>query len=216
MIYAPHTFELTLNLDSKKFAKLKSKAYESSKGKHRVFSEKKRAGVHTDTCLANDGIKIEYHDGIYKKKIKFIVNPTTMLGGNDVKKLWKPNKDNISKMLKHLEEQIHDYFSGKYKLNDFKLTRMDFTVNIDVGERKAVTAYIKVLQNIGKVKGFSPKYDSDNTDIEKDLSFDLAGNSNDIEFSAYDKEAQLLKKEKNGDKIKNAKGILRIEVRLMK
>jgi hypothetical protein len=131
-----------------------------------------------------------------------------VLGGNDVKKLWKPNSDNISKLLCKLEKYIYCYFDSKYELNDFKLTRIDFTVNIDVGDRKNVSAYIKVLRNIGKVKGFAPKYDKDDDRINHDLSFDLEGNSNGVEFTAYDKEAVSERKEANG--------ILRVEVRLKK
>jgi hypothetical protein len=71
-----------------------------------------------------------------------------------------------------------------------------------------VSAYIKVLHNIGKVKGFGPKYDKNDEEINPDLSFDLKGNSNDIEFTAYDKEA--------ASKQEDAKGILRMEVRLKK
>lgn len=208
MIYSPHTFELTLIIDSDKFQKFKKKAYKNAEKNHRIYPDNKRMGVNIDLALKDKGIKIEYHDGTYKKKIKFIVNPTKVLGGDDVKKLWKPNKDNIYKLLHKLGKCINRYFNSKYELNNFKLTRMDFTVNIDVGDSKTVAAYIKVLRNIGKVKGFAPKYSDDDIGIEKDLSFDLEGNSNGIEFTAYDKEAE--------SKRKDAKGILRVEVRLTK
>jgi sulfur transfer complex TusBCD TusB component (DsrH family) len=203
MIYSPHTFEITLNLDTDKFIKLKNKAYDKAKGKYQVYP---KGDVSNDHALKDHGIKIEYHDNTYKKKIKFIVNPTRMLGGDDIKKLWKPNEDNISKLLRKLNENIENYFNSKYNLNDFKLTRIDFTVNIDVDDREYVSAYIKVLHNIGKVKGFAPKYSKYNDQIDQDNSFDLKGNSNGIEFTAYDKEAVAKQKE--------AKGILRIEVRL--
>jgi len=114
-------------------------------------------------------------------------------------------------MLRKLNGHIEDYFDSKYSLNDFKLTRIDFTVNIDVGDRKNVSAYIKVLHNIGKVKGFSPKYGKYVDRIDPDLSFDLEGNSNGVEFAAYDKEAEA-KREKA--KREEAKGILRVEVRI--
>lgn len=100
------------------------------------------------------------------------------------------------------------YFDSAYGLDDFKLTRVDFTVNIDVGDRKTVLAYIKVLHSIGKVKGFDLKYDKTIDWVDKNLSFDLEGNSNGIEFTAYDKEAESKKEA--------AKGILRIEVKLTK
>ena len=212
MIFAPHTLELTLNCSSEKFGKLRNAAYENAKGKHKMFMDGKKV---VDRAMAKEGVKIEYHDDVYKKIIKFIVNPTTLLGGNDVKKLWRPNDDNTSKMVKKLENSIadyfnskDDYFSPKYKLNDFRLTRIDFTVNVNVGDNKTVAAYIKVLRNIGKVKGFAPKYSKTDERIDPERSFDLKGNSNNHEFAAYDKQAQSDKKE--------AKGILRIEVRLMK
>lgn len=203
MIYSPHTFELSLILNTDNFYKWRSKAYENAVGKHRVYPQN---GAICDDALKDKGVKIEYHDNTYKKKIKFIVNPTKVLGGNDVKKLWKPNGDNISKLLRKLQNYIDYYFDSKYELNDFKLTRIDVTVNIDVGDRKNVSAYIKVLHNIGRVKGFGPKYDKDDDRINHDLSFDLEGNSNGVEFTAYDKEAESKQKE--------AKGILRVEVRL--
>lgn len=206
MIYSPHTFELTLIISTDNFYKWKNKAFENAEGKYRVYYLKK--DVICDDALKNKGVKIEYHDNIFKKKIKFIVNPTKLLGGNDIKKLWKPNNSNISELLRKLKIYVKDYFDSKYKLGDFKLTRIDFTVNINVGDRKSVSAYIKVLHNIGKVKGFGAKYDKNDVEIDTDLSFDLKGNSNDVEFTAYDKEAVSKQEE--------AKGILRVEVRLKK
>lgn len=205
MIYSPHTLEVTLDLNTEKFNKLKNKAFDKAKRKHRLYQKN---DVYYDSALADKGIKIEYHDKTYKKKIKFIVNPTKVLGGDDIKKLWKPNDKNISELLRELKKRIDDYFDTKYELNDFTLTRIDFTVNIDVNDRDNVSTYIKVLHNIGKVKGFSPKYDKNDDQIDPDLSFDLESNSNGIEFTAYDKEAQSKRKE--------AKGILRVEVRLTK
>ena len=205
MIYSPHTFELSLTIDTENFYKWKNKAYENAEGNHRLYPKN---GAICDDALKDKGVKIEYHDNTFKKKIKFIVNPTKLLGGNDIKKLWKPNDSNISELLRDLKMHIKDYFDSKYKLGDFKLTRIDFTVNIKVSDEKNVSAYIKVLHNIGKVKGFGPKYDKNDKGINHDLSFDLEGNSNDIEFTAYDK-ASVSKKEE-------AKGILRVEVRLKK
>jgi len=208
MNYSIHTFELTLNLDKENYWKQRNKAKNKSKNNHRFYPDSKRKNVEHDHALADSGIKIEYHNGTYKKKIKFIVNPTKALGGNDVKKLWKPNNDNISKLLCKLEKNIDAYFDSEFQLRDFKLTRIDFTVNIDVGDRKSVTAYIKILHNIGKVKGFVPKYDKSNDMIDTNLSFD--------------KEGQLLnQKAASGQieslsKLKDAEGILRVEVRLLK
>jgi hypothetical protein len=228
MNYSIHTLELTLTLETKQYSKLVKKAYdEAKKGKHRVFPDQERLFVHIDTIFADKGIKIEYHGDKYEKKIKFIPNPTTLLGGNDVKKLWKPDKENVSEFIGKLDRRVEDYFDMEYSLSSFKLTRVDFTVNIDVGDRELVSSYIKVLHRIGKVKGFALKYKKNEEWIDKDRSFDLAGNSNDIQYTAYDKEKALkakLKKAKKDSledqdlksKIKAAKGMLRVEIRLMK
>lgn len=208
MIFSIHTFEITITPNAERFNKVKDKAYDNAKGSHKMYPDKKRLGVYHDTALKDKGVKIEYHDGTYKKRIKLIVNPTKVLGGDDVIKLWKPKEEKILKLISKLEKLIKGYFNSKYVLNDFKLTRMDFTVNINVGSSKNVAAYIKILRNIGKVKGFSPKYDEESDWIDTDLSFDLEGNSNGIEFTAYDKEAE--------SKRKDATGILRVEVRLTK
>ena len=82
MIYSPHTFEITLNLDTNKFGKLLDKGYGKAKGSNKLYPKNDK---HCDHALTDHGIRIEYHNGTYKKKIKFIVNPTKMLGGNDIK-----------------------------------------------------------------------------------------------------------------------------------
>ena len=212
MTCSPHIFELTLSLDTKKFNKLLNKAYDKSK--YQLYQDNDK---HTDYALTSKGIQIIYHDDIYKKKVKLIVNPSRVLGTNDIPWIWKPNNRNISDLLRKLEKRIGDYFGYKYKLNDFKLTSIDFAVNARFEDKDKVSAYVKTLQRIGKVKGFSPvtyKW------IDKDIGFSLEGNSNGIEFTAYDKEKQLKKQLKNSQQkesdaiIKRAKGILRIEVRL--
>jgi len=98
LIYSPHTFELSLILNTDNFCKWKSEAYKKAEGKHRVYP------------------------------------------------------------------------------------------------KNGVLAYIKVLHNIGKVKGFGPKYAKDDDRINPDLSSDLEGNSNGVEFTAYDKEAESKQK----------------------
>lgn len=204
MVFSIHTFELVLLLDTKEFNKTLSLAYKQAKGGHRIYQDDY---FHKDYAFTSIGIKIQYHFDKYKKKIKFIVNPSKVLGGNDLN-LWIPDKTNIMELIDILESCIDDYFDGNYELDNFELNRVDFTININVGMRENVTAYIQVLHKIGKVKGFSPKYSERDDGIDKRLSFDLEGNSNGMEFTAYDKEGE--------SRHKDAKGILRVEVRLTK
>lgn len=80
---------------------------------------------------------------------------------------------------------------------------------------------MKVLQRVGKVKGFSPiSYDC----FENKASFCLSGNSDDIDFLLYDLEAAVMGQLRNADagrrQLQSAneqtKGTLRAEVRLTK
>lgn len=214
-----HTLELTLETNSKEFNKLLSRAYELAREyRHRLGKSTKHTSndVRVDAFLASSGITIEYHKCEFRKIIRLRINPSEILGGNDLK-LWKPSNSNINKLIAKLEIHIDRYFDSEYELNDFTLTRVEFTANINVGKAN-VPAYINLMHKIGKVKKFSPKYSKTDYSIgkiDKEHSFDLEGNSNDIDFTIYDKEADLRKKNKD-NKSKKAKGVLRIEVRLKK
>ena len=148
----------------------------------------------------------------YKKKVKLIVNSRLLLDCN------KPDPD---KIVRKLEKRIGEYFDHKYQIEDFTLSTMILCVDIDVHNRENVSAYLKVLQRIGRVKGFSPvRYEC----FENVDSFYLEGNSNGIDFIIHDLKGlyeRRLDEDNVGRKnfkaaIRESKGILRAEVRLTK
>ena len=189
MIYTLNRIELTLDCSTEKFNKLRSRAYDA------------------DYTLADDGLEIEYRDSTYKKKIRIIMNP--VIFANDASgSMWNANSGSIQKMIRKLEKLIDRCFGSKCKLNDFSVTHISFTADIDVGSRKNVSAYIKVLRRIGKVKNFSPIQFKDYSHINNSNSFGLTGNSNGIEFIIFDKEAVSSEKD--------FKGIMGAEVLLTK
>ena len=165
------TFVLTLILDSDKFTKLFDRTYSDF--------ECVEDNVFADYTFAPKGITVLYLDSQYKKKIKIIVNPCRLLDSD------KPDPD---KLIRKLDKRIERYFNNKYKLDDFELTGMGLTADIDVGSSERVFDYLKVLQRIGKVKGFSPSRDNS---IDDDTGLYYDGNSNDIKFMLYDWEALL-------------------------
>jgi len=195
-------FHLTLILDSVKFTKLFDRAYSTL---DHVDENK-----HADYSLAK-GITVMYCDSQYKKKIKLIVNPYQLLDTD------KPNPD---KLICKLEKRISGYFNNKYRLDDFELSGMDLITDIDVRCRDKVSDYIKIVQRVGKVKGFSPSIDNW---LDDDSCLCLDGNSNGVKFQLYDLEAVL--GEQAGDVCFNieqrfvpedCEGLLRAEVRLTK
>ena len=212
-----HTFELSLELSPKQFNNTLSHGYKLAKeGRHRLGYSKHSSDIRVDDIYAKYGIMIEYHDHDFKKSVNFRVNPSELLGGTDLK-LWKPTNKNIGILTEKLNDFIYDYFEDDYTLDDFTLSRVEFTANLNVGTQN-VSSYIHLMHKIGTPKGFSPKYTSKDykkRGISKENSFDLENKRTHIEFSMYDKAADLLGKNKFS-KATDASGILRAEVRLKK
>lgn len=197
-------FELSMVLDYERFHKVLSHVY------HKADCMEKEEYI--DQSLEEKGIIVVYRNSQYKKKIKLIVNVDWLYGGN------KPDPDRLTRKL---NKQIGEYFDHKYTLNDFFISEMRLITDINVESHENVAAYLKVLQRIGREKGFSPvSYEC----LENIENFSLEGNSNGIDFLLYDLESVYQKHFKENDIerkklktiIKEAQGILRAEVRLTK
>lgn len=205
-MYINQLFELSMVLDNDKFQKVLNSAY------RKADYLDKNGKEYIDRSLESKGIAVTYRDSQYKKKVKLIVNLRLMLECD------KPDSD---KIVRKLEKWIGDYFDHKYQIEDFMLSGMILSADIDVHTRENVLAYLKVLKRIGKVKGFSlAEYEC----FDEIDSFCLEGNSNAIEFLMYDLESYVTRKhrETKADKkklkwmIKETEGILRAEVRITK
>lgn len=205
-MYVNQVFELTMELDSDKFHKVIDKVI-SREG----YLEETEDG-YIDQTLTSKGILVKFRDSQYKKKIKLIVEPRLVLGCNT------PNPD---RLIRKLDKRIGEYFGYKYRLDDFSLSGMILSMDIRVGDCEDVSAYLKVLKRIRKVKGFSPSnYDC----FGEDDSFCLDGNSNGIEFLIFDLERTIKRQLRDTETdrkrlksmIKDSEGILRAEVRLTK
>ena len=205
-MYINLIFELTMVLGNDKFRKVLNRAYDKADYLDKNGKE------YIDTSLEDKGIVITYRDSQYKKKIKLIVNAGLILDGDN------PDPD---KLARKLDKRIGDYFDHKYQIEDFILSGMILSADIDVHNRENVLAYLKVLQRIGKVKGFSPSSYECFDDIG---SFCLDGNSNGIGFLLYDLEGYMAQRyrdtrserKKMKSMLREVEGILRTEVRLIK
>jgi len=205
-MYLQSTIELTLMLEAEKFYKLLDKVYNRS--------EHCDGNKLVDQTLAPKGVVVTYHDKQYKKKVQLTVNLNVLLDGD------APDKDNATKLLHKLEKRVNSYFGSAYTLDDFNISKIYLGVDIDVGGREKVAAYIKVLKRAGKVKGFSPSQD----DRVSGIGFCLEGNSNGTQFMLFDLEGFFRERLKEADSeckelksmAKNSAGLLRAEVRLIK
>ena len=196
------TFELSMTLDTDHFQRIFTT---------KVGYLKELDNEYVDPSLAEKGITVIYRDSRYKKRIRLLVNTSLVVA----------DSSNTDKLIRKLGKRIDEYFDHKYGLDDFTLSGVTLTLDINVGSRTNVSDYLKVLQRIGKVKGFFPvDYDC----FDSKASFCLSGNSNDIDFLLYDLEAATVGQLRNADagrkQLQSAsmqtKGILRAEVRLTK
>ena len=199
-------FELTMILDSDRFKNVLDNAL----GRSEYIED--HDGEYVDYSVCEKGLIVIYRASQYKKKVRLLVNDGIMLG-ND--------KTDPDKLIRKLRKRIEKYFGFEYSINDFVLTGVTLINDIDVGSREKVSAYLKVLKRIGKVKGFSPaRYGC----LDHSVCFCFSGNSNGIDFMLYDLENALLlssytaNASRRNHKAVSSRttGILRAEVRLTK
>ncbi len=200
-MYINHIFELSIVLDGKSFQKITDRVGPLADGWEYDDDEYTDRGA-----LKSCGITVKFRDSRYKKKIQLLVNTAVLLDGG---------KQDGGKLIRRLNTFVSEYFHTKLRLNDFTLTGAAFIIDMDVGSRGTTSAYIRVLQRIGKVKGFSP---ASNEGLAKNSSFCLSGNSNDIDFLIYDLRQAIKRNAVDGQEwkpqIKYAAGVLRAEIRL--
>lgn len=196
------TFELSMTLDTDHFQRIFTT---------KVGYLKELDNEYVDPSLAEKGIAVIYRDSRYKKRIRLLVNTSLVVA----------DSSNTDKLIRKLGKRIDEYFDHKYGLDDFTLSGVTLTLDINVGSRTNVSDYLKVLQRIGKVKGFSPvEYEC----FDSKASFCLSGKSNDTDFLLYDLEAATVGQLRNADAGRKqlqaasmqTKGILRAEVKLTK
>ena len=191
-MYVNQIFELSMVLDSDSFYEVLN----------RTASLEETGEGYIDQLPAAKGLMVLYRDSTYKKKIRLLVNSGMILS---------PGAQDPDGFLKKLDKCIGKYFGGKYQTDDFELSGMVLTEDLDVCSRKNVAAYLKVLQRISRVKGFSPaEYDC----FKDGASFCLDGNSNGIEFRIYDLERMAAGHLKGTGS--DLEGVLRAEVHLTK
>ena len=205
-MYINEIFELSMVLDHERFYQIFKHVYS------KIGCMENGEDEYIDQSLEEKGITVIYRDSQYRKKIKILVNS----GASSKWSIADPEK-----FIRKLDKRIREYFGFKYKLNDFNLSGMTVVADINVGNSKMITEYLKVLKRVGKVKGFSAVgYDC----FDNNLSLCMKGNSNGIDFLLYDLKGTLvnqlrqagIKRKELKSVVEGSEGVLRSEVRLTK
>ncbi len=139
-MYINQIFELSIVLNHEKFYKTLNRAHKKAD-----YLEEGE-GEYIDKSFVSKGLTVKYRDSQYKKKVKLIINAGMVVVSD---------KCDPDKFIRKLVKMISDYFDHKYRMDDFVLSGVFLAADIDVHSRENVAAYMKVLQRIGKVKGFS-------------------------------------------------------------
>lgn len=205
-MYINQIYELSMVLDNEKFRKILNYAHK------KVDYLEEDNGEYVDQSMADKGITVTYRNSQYKKMVRVIINAGRMMDYD---------KTESDRFLRKLDKKIGEYFDHKYSIDDFSLSGTVFITDINVGSRESVSAYLRVLRRVGKVKGFKPVDYGCFEDID---SLCWEGISNGIAFSLYDLEDMCRKQfeekvspaKKYREIIEETEGLLRAEVRLMK
>ena len=144
---------------------------------------------------------VVYRDSTYKKKVSLIF---------DMGKALSSTEFTPEKVCRIIHKRISKYFNSLYTLNEFMLKRAVIIRDIDVGTRESVCSYLKVLNRIRMVKGYSQ---AKSFETDERTSFSLEGNSNGVCFTIYSLESQMRRYNVIS---KQYVGILRSEVHLTK
>ena len=189
-------FELTRIVDGEEFQRLFTRVQK--------VLDPGDGDEYVDRSLSHKGLTVVYRKSQYKKKVRLVINTAVMIG----ERLFDPWD-----ALQKLNRRVRKYFGGQLSLEAFTATGVTMTADLPIGDQARVSAYLRVLRRLGRVKHFSPiSYAC----FSAHNSFCLEGKSNDTMFMAYDLRS-LLEKQLGKDAaplLDRAKGVLRVEIRL--
>ena len=159
---------------------------------------------YVDRSLSHKGLTVVYRKSQYKKKVRLVINTSVMMGEGELDP-WDA--------LQKLNRRIRKYFGGELSLEAFTAVGVTMTADLPIGDPTRISAYLRVLRRLGKVKHFSPvSYAC----FSARNSFCLEGNSNDTIFMVYDLRS-VLEKQLGKEAVpflNRARDVLRVEIRL--
>jgi len=145
------------------------------------------------------------------------INPHKLFHPNDHPYVYIASLEDVTNCMTQVRKMIEAIGAPKMMIDIFKLQRIDFCVNINVGSPEVVHEYMSAL-----LKGaYSIYFDrlteysiSQKRSIPTKDSFTIR--SSNIEFSVYDKHKQLSKEllKYSPEEIQEASGLIRIELRV--
>ena len=167
-------FELTRIVDGEEFQRLFTRVQK--------VLDPGDGDEYVDRSLSHKGLTVVYRKSQYKKKVRLVINTAVMIG----ERLFGP----MGCFPKVESEGSQNTLVDNVSLEAFTATGVTMTADLPIGDQARVSAYLRVLRRLGRVKHFSPvSYAC----FSAHNSFCLEGNSNDTMFMAYDLRSLLEK-----------------------
>lgn len=145
------------------------------------------------------------------------INPRKLFHHNNYPFTYIASTSEVNACLDQVERMLSAIDAAEISIEMFKIQRIDFCTNIDLGSKEAAEEYLQIL-----LKGTYPKNFTrltEYSETEKRLiptkdSFTIR--SNNLEFSVYNKYRQLEKEaaKYSPEEIQAANGMIRIELRI--
>lgn len=161
--------------------------------------------MHRYVGLCEKGIKIEIMYYKYTdNEIVLRINPQTVLGMDGKAMLFKIEKEAFEQFISRLKNTLSEY---QIDLTDFRLTRIDFTRDIQFEKEEVVDCIIKLVRKTGApYRHRMTRYGGK----EYENSYDITGECHSV--VVYNKGKQYAEME-GEEKAISMKGVMRIEVR---
>lgn len=143
-------------------------------------------------------------------ELRLIINLNAVYGWDD-NVLFNPKLQDVNSVFLAVDNAFEEE-NLWIRLRQFKVGRVDFTVDIQMDSDEEVMAYIALAKRKGLDKNYRNKYKAGSKNIKFENSFDAVSKS--TEFTLYNKYRQLLDIGYSEEEANYKYGTLRMEVKL--
>lgn len=226
--YSIHTLTFRVRLTKRDRDSIKEKLIKLSQEKRTGYYEKKSGdkavyktiNYNVASCFGFNMIsllKITFKNENTSYWMDIKINPRRMFHKKDHPFVYIADIKDLVSSYKKIDQFLKEAKINEIDSEAFYIQRVDYCVNIDLGNQKHVKEYMRLMK-----KGAYPYHSERRTEYSESGkrnvptvdSFTVTSNS--FEFSVYDKYIQL-KKEKDKypeEEIQEAEGMIRIELRV--
>ena len=202
-----HTFEISRELSKNEYWQFRNCFYEA---KLKIISNDDKSYLSV-ISYANEGVRIRLMNRENLRYIFIVINLQEVIDNGNLVDIIHPA--DLETAFDMLEGNLKMIIGPGFNFSYYKLSRLDFCTNIDIGEKEKVQEYLRIFNfKIGNRSGY--KIEGRNSKRKDTLrGFCGTNASHDTQLAVYDKEEQLIYINRS-EQAEAARGIIRLEYRL--